>query len=159
MSILKLKRKSLNSIVYNSTLMKLPNNLCQLFLGSLFSWVIFIPSITGHIQNLIVRPNNKCKAWYHSLINLFILLIGAVIVKQHDPYLHTSIWIVYLYGLMITFFCVSVLIVIIYVCVKIGDIFEKIQDKRHYTKRKPNIIKEFIKAKKEKLCPMIEWED
>ena len=135
-----------------------PRSLCPYFWRTVWyivtlpiTIVLFIPwgivlLITGDRENIVEE--------YPRALAMDILLGAAFCMiaifwhlnpKEGDPWV--VVWV-----LGLTSWLLLVIILIVY----IGSLFEKRVQKKE---KKPNILGEYLKARKNKYCPIIEWEE
>ena len=164
---MKLNKKSWHAWFYKMLYgwdRKFPNNLCAYFWKMLLSIIVapvlLLVCLPLYIEGLISKRDHHRDGYFHDAhiiasifawIGLFLIFSGVYVwfagweSNWHIP-------AITLYG---------ILAVII-----IGLILNYYDEKRikspkntHLVEKKPNVFIEFIKAKKNKYCPKIEWEE
>ena len=162
-----------------------PNNLCKFF-WTLVSCILQLPfNFIAHLLNLIKDKDGDpvvgMPAYIGSIIYAVAFLIGAIIhVVCHNG---TKMLFVLFNSPLLTLFISGYLMIIgagiisgvIYLMTIIWHLWEDymfyVRDKKEADKalhpekypapkqkiKKPNIIWEFLKAKKQKVCPLIEY--
>lgn len=140
---------------------KVPNNLCGYFWRTVWYTIAFIPTLIIFIPIWIYLLFSKKKwdeAVYHypmalglnlvlGLITCMVLVWFHTLRGEHDPW-----QVVFIFG------------IVGYLAATTGLLafFADKMAKRRRTKgtsNRPNLVKEYLKAKKNKYCPIIEWED
>lgn len=110
-------------------------------------------------RNLEYRGNNLCKyfwmmAWSLTIVCVIILFISGYSYMIYDTiFKDGSTWAIF--RICIILFVLSLLIT---PCIAISYFRKFVGKDIIVTVKVPNILSEFIKAKKDKYCPMIDFE-
>lgn len=151
---------------YNIDNNELPDNLCAYFYKSLFSILLFIPYALFEIPSRVfpdVGRNTNVNKIFRGLVFYFgIFLIISFFIKiieifYYDFNLHPKLDKCIILG-----FSMVCIIIMFGIFVLIGYLFKTIKNKffhKHNESQKTNLLLEFIKAKKNKYCPKIEWKN
>lgn len=152
-----LKEKTWHAWLYKSTYNSyiLPEDYCSYF-WKMCSLVLLFPfCLIGHIINLIFyykRPEDSVACLVSGVVTFLCFLFSGLIydAKSHR---HSNYWLCLL-DVGIGIIVISAILVIICYIFYLIDEWRK---KRKSKPMKPNLIVEFIKAKKNKYCPKIDW--
>lgn len=158
---MKIKKTSLHARFYKFMYLtdKLPTNLCPYF----WKLVMAIITLPLTFPSFIFTNNRSFGSRFDPLaimivLEMLIFGVGGLtslifgLVKNDDPMNLTT------FGL-INFAGILGWIMIALACYTAHWISERKEVYLGKKEKKPNIIIEYIKAKKNKACPMIEWED
>jgi hypothetical protein len=142
---------------YEKNQHQMPTNLCPYFWELVIMWIFILPfaliSLPANIFYFFSKDSKyeaKENNWLFGivlwlalyLIQTVIIAIGALFFTyQKDSYLYVTM----IFGMFVT--SAVIMFCLVYLLEKINKNKEK----------QPNIVKEFVKAKYNKLCPRITW--
>lgn len=136
-----------------------PCNLCGYFWRTVWYTVAFVPTLIIFIPIWIYLLFSKNKwddatEYYPIAIMLnagLALVICMILMWFHLPKGDHDPWqVVFIFGCV--GYCMTAMLLISY-------FLSKITDRRKSKTKKSSLVKEYLKAKKSKYCPIIEWED
>jgi hypothetical protein len=146
---------------YDKNKRQMPTNLCPYFWQLVVMWIFILPvailSLPANIGFFFSKDEKWCAKEQNFLMGFVIWLIlwliscvlifigGFFFVYQENSYLYSS--------MVVGFFVLLISIMLI------GFHFiDKYKERKRHKEKQPNIIKEFVKAKYNKLCPTITWD-
>ena len=146
----------------------IPSNLCSLFWGTL--WGILMTVLTFPFA-IYAAATKDYKADHNfstfgGIMYLFIeiafLLLGVLGIAtlatsfKYETISELPMWM-YIFGFLFYYLLIGIIGLIMYL---VSIIYENISEKiGRKTPKKPNIFMEYVKAKKKKICPIIEYKD
>lgn len=151
----------LHNLVYTN---KLPNNLCPYFWKLVLAFILFIPAFIIQLPILISDLFTKYKNDTEDRYNMgFVFwLITIILTSISIPTIHlfkmmfncySYSWDIAILGIIVwSMIGLVTIVTLLALCLKNRII------KNRYKEKQPSIIGEFIKAKKNKYCPKIDWE-
>lgn len=132
--------------VYNVEDWELPNNLCSYFWKLIGAFLIIPLFLISHLIIAVIKRRIKREDLPLGILLLYSLLslFGMVMVHFTEP---TNLFYIFIEIFGITGYIILTMSIIGYVIYRL--------DKKY--KGGNNIVSEYIKAKKNKMCPRIEW--
>ena len=165
---MKANKNSLHSKLYKFTYnSELPINLCPYFWKLVFAFIVFIPNFILQLPPIIFKDTEDCKDKRDSGIIIYILLGLLYLILFFNYHLIKAIFGCYSYtqecvnlaiGINTFIFVIVSIIMIDKYQYEILSLFINQNKDDSKEEKTPNIIIEFIKAKKNKYCPKIDWE-
>jgi hypothetical protein len=164
---MKVRKNSLHAKLYKFTYdSKLPNNLCPYFWKLVFAFVVFIPNFIIQLPVLITKVfgyekldnvYNRCTGF---CIYLSLLIVYRILITNYHAFkemIHC-----YSYDSSLATFGIIIDIIILFILFIVGlvKIYKYFKNKKRYLENNnENIITEFIKAKYNKYCPKLDWNE
>lgn len=132
----------------NNERSKLPSNLCSYF------WNIVISILGFPLTWMTYLMPEKWKLCSRLGVGFFINLVTVVPIWVFtDEFMSDGhgFWTAFAFALMTLVFMYMAIFIVAYVCMFLESL--------KYKDRPSSLLPAFIKAKKDKVCPMIDWEE
>lgn len=124
---------------------------CKFFWILVLSILLIVPFYIFALPTFIISYFSKEKLllWMRAVVGFFTYIALWMIFSMIFVWFNRSI--VNINSAAIVGYCLSLLILLIY----LKEIWSNI----HWKSNKPSLFSTYIKAKKQKICPIIKWED